>query len=322
MTTQAFPGAVDPMAFRAALRLYPTRYRRERGDELSAVFADTTDGAGRLATVREAFDLGSYGLRMRTGLTSTSVAGRLLALAAPLIAGAVAGLGLTRGVYGAVSPAGAYLWQAPDRLAQVPSFLWNVGQVFVPLLLVAAVLAGRWRLARFAALAVASVGLWGAVWASVAFDPGIWISLLEIAEAAPMVLAGLLFALAPQELLERPTWRDRAAVPAAAAGGGLVLWAEDFYSSFVLMDGAAAAVLLLVPLFALLFAARERLVPAAVALAVLPLTAGFSLFRLWQVVGGAWNLLPMAGAALLVLLAAGRLLRRRGAGAGGGRSLA
>ncbi|MFE7564776.1 hypothetical protein [Kitasatospora sp. NPDC057500] len=322
MTTQAFPGAVDPVAFRAALRLYPARYRRERGDELSAVFADSTDGVGRLATVREALDLGSYGLRMRTGLTATSLAGRLLALAAPLIAGAVAGLGLTRGGYDALRPAGYSLWELPDRLTQVPYFLWNVGQVFVPLLLVAAVLAGRWRLARFAALAVAFVGLWGAVWASVVYAPETWICLLEIAQASPVLLAGLLFALAPLELLERPTWRDRAVVAAAAVGGGLVLWAEDFYSSFVLMDGAAAAALLLVPLFALLFAARERPAPAAVGLAVLPLTAGFSLFRLWQVVGGVWNLLPMAGGLLVVLLAAGRLLRRGGAGAGGGRSLA
>ncbi|MFE2108722.1 hypothetical protein ACFXAF_23070 [Kitasatospora sp. NPDC059463] len=322
MTIQSFPGMVaDPVAFRAALRLYPARYRRERGDELSAVFADSTEGAGRLATVREALDLGSYGLRMRTGLTATSLAGRLLALAAPLIAGAIAGLSLTLVGYDALRPGGySLLWRLPDRLVQVPYFLWGVGMVIAPLLLAAAVLAGRWRLARLAALAVAFVGLWGAVWAAVAYAPNTWLCFLEIAQASPALLAGLLLALAPQELLERPSWRDRAVVVAAAVGGGLVLWAEDFYGSFVLMDGAAAAALLLVPLFALLFAARERLVPAAIGLAVLPLTAGFNLFRVWQTVGGVWRLLPMAVAVLVVLLAAGRLLRRGGAGAGGGRS--
>ncbi|MER5351841.1 hypothetical protein ABT093_16120 [Kitasatospora sp. NPDC002551] len=321
MTTQTFPGMVaDPVAFRAALRLYPARYRRERGDELSAVFADSTDGAGRLATVREALDLGTYGLRMRTGLTSTSLAGRLLAVAAPLIAGAIAGAGLARGVYDAVRPAWHSNWDLPDHLVQVPAYLWYVGQVIVPLLLVAAVLAGRWRLARTAALAVAAVGALGVLLSAVVMPNG-WLAVLQSCEATPQLFAGLLFALAPQDLLERPARRERVLVVAALAGGGLVLVAQDFYSSFVLMDGVAAGALLFVPLAVLLFAAREWLLPAAAGLAALALTFSFNLFRLWQAAGGVWRLLPAAAAALAVLLAAGWLLRR-GAGAGGGRSLA
>ncbi|MEU6237870.1 hypothetical protein [Kitasatospora sp. NPDC047058] len=323
MTTQAFPGVVgEPVALRAALRLYPARYRRERGDELTAVFADSTAESGRLATAREALDLGAYGLRMRTGLTATSTAGRLLALAAPLIAGAIAGLGLTRGGYEAAHSAWVSMWDLPDRFTQVPFYLGFLGQVFVPLLLVAAVLAGRWRLARYAALAVAFVGLWGAAWWAAAYSWDPWLVFLETSEATPALFAGVLFALAPQELLERPGLRERGAVLAAMVGGGLVLWAEDFYSSFVLMDGATAGVLLLVPLFALLFAARGRLLPAAVGLAVLPLTLMFSLFRLWQVAGGVSGLLPWALGAAAALVLLGMALGRTRTGAGGDRSLA
>ncbi|MFF2954410.1 hypothetical protein ACFVVU_24075 [Kitasatospora sp. NPDC057965] len=323
MTTQTFPGTVaDPVALRAALRLYPARYRRERGAELSAVFADSTARAGRLATAREALDLGAYGLRMRTGLTSSSLAGRLLALAAPLIAGGIAGVGLTRGLYDALfNPGWHSNWDLPDHLNQVPHYLWYLGQVFVPLLLVAAVAVGRWRLARAAALAVASVGALG-VLLSAATMQGSWLVFEESCEAAPQLFAGLLFALAPQELLERPSGRGLAVLPAALAGGGLLLVAQDFYSSFVLLDGNTAAVLLLVPAGALLFAAREHLAPAAIGLAVLPLTFLFSVFRLWQALGGMWRLLPVAGAVLLALLAAGWLLRRDAGGTGGGRSLA
>ncbi|WP_328956215.1 hypothetical protein [Kitasatospora purpeofusca] len=321
MTIQFFPGSTDPVAFRAALRLYPARYRRERGDELSAVFADSTAEGGKLATAREVLDLGAYGLRMRTGLTSSSTAGRLLALAAPLVAGAVAGLGLTRVLHDATGQAPDWMWAMPDRAAQVPFHAWYYGALLVPLLLVGAVLTGRWRLARTAAVALAAVGALGVALAVLA-QPDVWLMLNKSCEATPQLFAGLLFALAPHELLRRrPTWSDRALVLAAAAGGGLVLVAEDFYSSWVLMDGKAGAALVLVPLLTLLFVARDRLVPAAMGLAVLPLTLMFSLFRIWQSIGGVWRLLPVVGLALVATMLAAGLLHRD-TGAGGRRSLA
>ncbi|MFB8238247.1 hypothetical protein ACFC58_17015 [Kitasatospora purpeofusca] len=321
MTIQFFPGSTDPVAFRAALRLYPARYRRERGDELSAVFADSTAEGGKLATAREVLDLGAYGLRMRTGLTSSSTAGRLFALAAPLVAGGIAGLGLTRVLHDATGQAPGWMWELPDRAAQVPFHAWYYGALLVPLLLVGAVLTGRWRLARTAAVALAAVGALGVALAVLA-QPDVWLMLNKSCEATPQLFAGLLFALAPHELLRRrPTWSDRAMVLAAAAGGGLVLVAEDFYSSWVLMDGKAGAALVLVPLLTLLFVARDRLVPAAMGLAVLPLTLMFSLFRIWQSIGGVWRLLPVVGLAVVATMVAGGLLHRD-TGAGGRRSLA
>ncbi|MFJ4669736.1 hypothetical protein [Kitasatospora purpeofusca] len=321
MTIQFFPGSTDPVAFRAALRLYPARYRRERGDELSAVFADSTAEGGRLATAREVFDLGAYGLRMRAGLTASSTAGRLFALAAPLVAGAIAGLGLTRVLHDATGQAPVWMWELPDRAVRVPFHASYYGALLVPLLLVGAVLAGRWRLARTAAVALAAVGALGVALA-VLVQPDFWLVFNKSCEATPQLFAGLLFALAPQELLRRrQTWSDRAMVLAAAAGGGLVLVAQDFYSSWVLMDGRAGAALVLLPLLTLLFVARDRLVPAAMGLAVLPLTLTFSLFQTWQSIGGVWRLMPVVGLALVATMLAGGLLHRD-TGAGGRRSLA
>ncbi|MER7708528.1 hypothetical protein ABTX81_37290 [Kitasatospora sp. NPDC097605] len=328
-TTHGFPGMMpDPVAFRAALRLYPARYRRERGDELSAVFADSTAGAGRLATVREVFDLGAYGLRMRTGLTASSAVGQLFALAAPLVAGAVAGLCAAYTVDQVVNPAWVPAWALPDRIGRVPDFVWFLGQALLPLLLVAAVLAGRRREARYAAFGVAGVGALGVVIAAVQ-DPSLWSFLLRSGEATPLLLAGLMFAVAPQELMaERPGARGRTAVLAAAVGGGLILTAEGYYSSFGLLDRDAAVALLLVPAAALLFAARGRLAPAAIGLAALPMTFGFNAFRTWQSVGGMWRMAPLTLAVVVGLVATGWMLhragagQRRGAGAGGARSLA
>ncbi|GAA1394839.1 hypothetical protein GCM10009639_29420 [Kitasatospora putterlickiae] len=329
MTIQTFPGVMgEPVALRAALMLYPARYRRERGDELSAVFADSTAGTSRLATAREVLDLGAYGLRMRTGLTASSVVGQLFALAAPLVAGAVAGLCAAYTVDQVVNPAWVPAWTPPDRIGEVPAFVWFLGQALLPLLLVAAVLAGRRREARYAAFGVAGVGALGVLTAAVQHTPSLWWFLARSGESTPLLLAGLLFAFAPQELMEeRPDARGRIAVLAAAAGGALILTAEGFYSSFGLLDRDAAVALLLVPAAALLFAARGRLAPAAIGLAALPMTLGFNVFRTWQSVGGMWRMAPLTVAVVVGLVATGWMLRRAGdgrrtgAGAGGVRSL-
>ncbi|MFB7476751.1 hypothetical protein [Kitasatospora sp. NPDC056184] len=328
MTIQTFPGAMgEPVALRAALMLFPARYRRERGDELSAVFADSTAGTGRLATAREVFDLGAYGLRMRAGLTASSAVGQLFALAAPLVAGAVAGLCAAYTVDQVVNPSWVPAWALPDRIGEVPAFVWFLGQALLPLLLVAAVLAGRSREARYAAFGVAGVGALGVLTAAVQ-EPYLWGFLECSGQSTPLLLAGLVFAFAPQELTaERPSARGRIAVLAAAAGGGLILIGEGYYSSVGLMDRVPAVALLLVPAAALLFAVRGRLAPAAIGLAALPLTLGFNAFRTWQSVGGVWRMAPLAIAVVVGLVAAGRILHRAGAapgcdvGAGGVRSL-
>ncbi|MFJ3220911.1 hypothetical protein ACIPLC_33935 [Kitasatospora sp. NPDC086801] len=80
---------------RLALRTYPAAYRAEHGEEITAVHADATAGAGRLATIRETVGIAAYGLRVRTGITASNTAGRLLATTAPLAAAMALGQQLT-----------------------------------------------------------------------------------------------------------------------------------------------------------------------------------------------------------------------------------
>lgn len=301
------------VALRTALALYPARYRRDRGEELAEVFADTTAGAGPLATAREALDLAGYGLRLRTGLTATALGGRLLAVTAPLLAGALVGLS-------ALPWFGDWrMWRVRDAAraglgapwAELPDNLAVLGLAVVPLLLAAAALLGAWRAAR--ALAGLTV-LLGAVRLGVVVvtaDNG-WLLLWSATTVLPYLAAGALLAAAPPELLDRPA---RALVGVGAAAGFLVTRAQGGYDTRNLMDGWLPLLLLAVPALLVLCAARGRLLPAATGLAVLPLTAAFSLFSLWEEVGGLWRLAPATAVAGLGLLGAGRLLAGRRPGA-------
>ncbi|MEV4559629.1 hypothetical protein AB0K51_21905 [Kitasatospora sp. NPDC049285] len=293
-----------PVALRTALALYPARYRRDRGTELAEVFADTTAGAGRLATAREALDLAAYGLRLRTRLTATTPGGRLLAAAAPLLAGALVGLGAfpgdprTREVLSAAR-AGLGLELPVLGLAVVP-----------PLLAVAAAL-GVWRAARVLALGVALLAALrlGLLVGSAA---DWWLLLYGATALVPYLAGAALLVAAPPELLERP---GRWWVAVGAVGGWLLTQAQGGFDTRYLMDGWWPVGLLVVPsALTVLGAARGRLLPAAVGVAVLPLTGAFSLFSLWEQVGGVPRLLPWAAGVALGLAAAGRLLAAGQAG--------
>ncbi|WP_282202230.1 hypothetical protein [Kitasatospora fiedleri] len=292
------------VALRTVLALYPARYRRDRGAELAEVFADTTAGAGRLATAREAFDLAAYGLRLRTGLTSTARGGRLLAAAAPLLAGTLFGLLALPGDmrFWRVPAAARAGFDAPWR--QLPDNLALLGLAVVPVLLAAAAAFGAWRAVRTLA---ATVALLAAVRLAVAAftAPTTWVLLLDATALLPYLAAGALLLAAPADLLERPS---RLLVAAGAGAGLLVTRAQGGYDTWHLMDGWMPLLLLLAPLLLLLCAARERLLPAAIGLAVLPLTTWFSLFSLWEQVGGMWRLAPLAAAGALGLLLTGQAL--------------
>ncbi|MFC8715918.1 hypothetical protein [Kitasatospora sp. NPDC057198] len=305
-------------ALRTVLALYPARYRRDRGAELAEVFADSTAGAGRLDTVREVLDLAAYGLRLRTGLTSTALGGRLLAAAAPLLAGTLVGLVALPGDVrfwrvGAAARAGFDApWTAlPDNLALL-------GLTVVPALLAVAAVLGAWRAVRTLAgvvvllaavrlavrLATANVQP-GGPWLT---EANVWLLLLDATALLPHLVAGALILAAPADLLERPA---RLPVAIGVAAGLLVTRAQGGYDSRHLMDGWMPVLLLLAPLLLMLCAARDRLLPAALGLAVLPLTAWFSLFSLWEQVGGVWRLAPALAVGAGTLLLAGRVLAGR-----------
>ncbi|WP_406200306.1 hypothetical protein OH807_19055 [Kitasatospora sp. NBC_01560] len=306
------PTTVAPtVALRAALQFYPARYRRERGEELAAVFADTTAEAGRPAVAREAVDLALYGLRVRLGLTSASVGGQVLALAAPMIAGAVVGAALMPWV----TDADAVTW----RLTWDRSVVAYAGLFVLPvaaLLLVVAALLGRWRAARVTALLAALPGLTGLAQAVRPGGVDWWWAGYVGASAMPFALAALLLAAAPGELLPRPTWRTAGLVLASVAGGGLLAAVQRWDDTLFPVDVQWFVLLLLAPLLLTFTALRGRVAPAAVGVAVLTLTAAAGLFNIWREAGGVSRLLPVTAPVVLVLLLAAAVLRRSGAGRG------
>ncbi|MFB7945079.1 hypothetical protein ACFC6L_09170 [Kitasatospora phosalacinea] len=311
MSTVAPGGHRTGVALRAVLALYPARYRRDRGAELAEVFADTTAGTGRLGTAREALDLAAYGLRLRTGLTSTALGGRLLAAAAPLLAGTLCGLlvlpGDTR--FRRVADAARSGFDAPWQ--QLPDRIALLGLAVVPVLLAVAAALGAWRAVRTLAgtvVLLAAVRLGTCLLTADAGPGAPWLLLLDATALLPYLAAGALVLAAPADLLERP---GRLPVAIGAGTGLLVTRAQGGYDSWHLMDGWTPLLLLLAPLLLILCAARGRLLPAALGLAVLPLTAWFSLFSLWEQVGGVWRLAPLAAAGAAGLLLTGQALAVR-----------
>ncbi|MFE5584760.1 hypothetical protein [Kitasatospora sp. NPDC056531] len=302
------------VAVRTALALYPGRYRRERGDELAVVFADTTAEAGRFAKVRELFDLGAYGLRMRTGLTSTSPGGRLAALTAPLAAGAVAGIAAVM-MY---ADEGGY--QAPNSTRVLLSLLafWVLNGSAV--LSAGAVLLGRWTAARLlagaTALAVVADLL---LQLRASIGGGLWELLYDFQWDGPFLLWALVLLAAPRDALPSPTWRERGMVVAAALSSPFLVLSTSFYRSWHHLDLPWRAAMVCVPLLMALTALRGWYVVAVPGLAALPWTLSVNLNAIWQQVGGTWRLLPMAAVTVAVMVALVLVGRRKGPAGPGGR---
>ncbi|GAA2805595.1 hypothetical protein GCM10010441_33070 [Kitasatospora paracochleata] len=262
---------------RKALRLYPARYRSEHGDELAGVYEDTTAGAGPIVRARELADLAGYGLRLRTGLTSGAMPGRLLGLAAPFAAGALAtpGLGLLAEMALDVRHGHALALIPHDPrfvLAKVAALGCLLGAV--------AALFGRWPLARWA-VAVGSAAWLAYTVAWIGLFSGYRLSgiVVELAlTTAPWMLWSLLLLAAPPDLHRPPSRARTAALLAGAALGGPVLADVMFGPMFfpyrvVLWDVAAPALMALEVLLLVLAvpaARRGRLLPAAGAIAGLP----------------------------------------------------
>jgi hypothetical protein len=302
---------------RTALALYPGRYRRERGDEMAVVFADSTAGAGPVAKARELFDLASYGLRMRTGLTSTSPGGRLAALTAPLAAGAAAGIAAVE-MY-----ADDNAYQVPHSAGWLLSLLafWVLNGSAV--LSAAAVLLGRWTVARLlagaTALAVVADLL---LQLRASIGGGLWELLYDFQWDGPFLLWALVLLAAPRDALPSPTWRERGMVVAAALSSPFLVLSTSFTRSWYHLDLPWRAAMVCVPLLMALTALRGWYVVAVPGLAALPWTLSVNLHAIWQQVGGTWRLLPMAAVTVAVMVALVLVGRRKGPTGPGGRQLA
>ncbi|MEU3571950.1 hypothetical protein AB0E96_26500 [Kitasatospora sp. NPDC036755] len=297
-------GPAPSTVLRAALRLYPERYRRERGEELTEVFADTTAAGGRAAVAREVLGLAVYGLRVRLGLTGGSAAGRLLALIAPMIAGALAGTALMPWI--------------PDpgwitfRLTWDHSLLTKL-EVFVPpvgavLLLVAAAL-GRWTMARAVTLALGVLPLYRLLkafnWPEIS---AWWVGFVGIS-TVPFLLGALLLVAAPTDLLPRGSVRGAGLVLASALGGGLLSGVQQWNSTSFPVEREWFVLMLIAPVLLALTALRGWLVPTAVGVVALAVTGTGSLFNIWRESGGVTGMAPKALPALLVLAAVAMAVR-------------
>ncbi|MGW2248771.1 hypothetical protein ACWCXH_01000 [Kitasatospora sp. NPDC001660] len=306
---------------RAALMLYPGRYRRERGEELADVFAGTTADAGRLATARELFDLGAYGLRMRTGLTSTSAGGRLAVLAAPLVAGAAAGLATA---YAAIE----YTQGFPGHLTlhhthYLLKVLASYAVVGAVLLSAGAAVLGRWTAAKsFAVVSALATATDMALQATDPFFGDLWDFLEQLQWHGPYLLWPLVLLAAPRDALPSPTWRERGLLAASAVLTPVVALTANVYDSTHHLELQSRALMVCVPLLMALTALRGWYVVAVPGLAALPWALSVNLHAMWQQTGGFWRFAPMAVVAVAAMIAVATLGRRRGssdpAGSNGG----
>ncbi|WP_395294803.1 hypothetical protein ACF9IK_15565 [Kitasatospora hibisci] len=295
---------------RAALRLYPARYRRERADEIAAVFADTTADAGRLATAREALDLAAYGLRIRTGLTSTAPGGRLAALTAPLAAGAAAGAAAAFQLI-------EYTWlhlELPAAAGDVPFCLVVAAMLVLPVLGAVAALFARWSVARMLAGGTVLAALAHLALLAVVTAPwgGLWVAMYAFQFDGAFLLWGLVLLAAPKDALPSPAWRERCLVLLSAAAAPVAVFSLDAYASWSTIDPLWRGLMVGVPLFMALAVLRRWYAVAVPGLALLPWTFSANLHALWQQSGGITRLLPMA--ALVVAAMVGLLMLRRPTG--------
>ncbi|GAA4860799.1 hypothetical protein [Kitasatospora terrestris] len=302
---------------RAALRLYPAAYRGERGAELVGVHEEVTADAGRLERLRELGDLAGYGLRLRLGLGAAGLPARLLAVAAPLIAGALAGQALFTAEDVVVADR-AYRRYALFGDGSLAMLLDRAGSLVLLLAAVAA-LFGGWAVARAAALvgmALAVVSGAGLFLAEAHRVGGTEALLGVLVDGGPQLLWALMLLAAPRDLLPPVTGRSVAAVCAGALMAGPVLygafygllgWGTLFAADWMMLLGPAFVAIELVLLVAAGPALlRGRLLPAAALVATAPMMLPGVLPHVVRS-----GLGPAGALVLLLMVAAGAVLLGR-----------
>ncbi|WP_441250776.1 hypothetical protein [Kitasatospora sp. McL0602] len=291
-------------ALKLALRLYPAAYREERADEIAAVYADASADGGAL---RELLGIAGYGLRVRTGLTSSRLPGQVAAKAAPLAAGAAAGMPLL-----VLLAAVHYLLRGTGGWADDPLRVVALAAAGLSVLGAAAAAAGWWAAAR----GLAALNVVGGVLAEVvgfAQLRGMELAgaMFVIVLGLPMLLWALVLFAAPTDLLPGRSLRGAVLVPASMLGGVVVTVGVRVGSGWLL----AVA---LFPLLAVLGARRGRLFAAAVGVAALPAVVGQAADQLAVAAHGSRNLLGATAVAVVVAVVLTRLSRSAGAGAAAG----
>ncbi|MDY0812677.1 hypothetical protein [Kitasatospora purpeofusca] len=149
--------------------LYPSEYRAAHGAEINAVLADALQHAGPRTALREWAALAAHAVRLRTRLSSSDPAGRILAGGAPALLAGSAALSVLHLLFGAL-PAGSDAHWAAGAAQSAP---WVLALLCVAL--------GRWAPAR--ALLLAAVAL--AAFTRNPELPGLWAVTAVLALIAP-----------------------------------------------------------------------------------------------------------------------------------------
>ncbi|RKT16418.1 hypothetical protein BX285_0753 [Streptomyces sp. 1114.5] len=312
MTTPTIGAPWLSPALRAALQLYPAHYRRERGEELAEVFAETTAQAGRCAVAREILDLALYGLRVRLGLTGASMPGRVLAMAAPMAVGAVIGAVLAPWVADADRVAWKLTWDDSLR-----TYVGILAEPVTAMLLLVAALLGRWTAGRGLSLALGAMGLLELGQEAHRSYFSVWWSGYVGMATLPLALCALVLAGAPTDLLPRATWRTRGLVLASAVTGGLLAAGQRWDDTTFPVDQGWFVAMLVVPALLAFTALRSRVAPAALGIVVLALTGPASLFNIWRESRGVSHLLPTVVPVLVLLAVTAVAVHRVGRGGAG-----
>ncbi|MFE9424499.1 hypothetical protein ACFYNO_16185 [Kitasatospora sp. NPDC006697] len=302
---------------RTAVGLHPAAYRWERGDELEAVFADATEGAGPWATARELVDLAGHGVRLRLGLGSARLPAQLAAVVAPFALGAAVGGGLAPRVGDmAESLREGILGQVLSAEYTNPSNDFLAGQAGLVVLLLAAVAAGfRWwgaaRLSALLGMVLVFFGELGVESQSSQPWSSMWVWQLThdiLLRYGPAALWVLVLLAAPRDLLGRWTLRRVSAALAGLLTGGFLLGTAlgvgpvsrlNYATDSQLLAVALAGVELALVVLAVPAALKGRFGPTAGALAGAPIAVLAFLLG----VGHVWRLGGHLTAVALIVVA-------------------
>ncbi|MFB7056586.1 hypothetical protein ACFCXT_26120 [Streptomyces vinaceus] len=277
------------------IALYPRKYREAHGEEISTLYAHSTEHAGPAARFREAADIAAHALRTRLGTTSAHYAGRVIAAASPFLLATLAG----QQVAGLPD-----LFRA-GRSAGFPGFWWPAAAATVALAAaVICTLMGLWRSSRllvaaFAVLYVLTRAQTGVLGAG--------------AEPADLLTAAvLLLALgSPPDLqpLPRSTRFTLGAVSAGAAAVQVLVFYGSTPTGLWQIHPAATMVTVLTIALAVAALRDRSASPAVMGILLAALIWSASVFL--GPAGNTWNVYAPLAVATAVAVAAAVLPRLR-----------
>ncbi|WP_042364016.1 hypothetical protein [Streptacidiphilus neutrinimicus] len=291
-----------PRLLRAALLAYPRTSRAAHAQELTAIFAEATGGAGRIATLREAVDVAGHGLRLRGGLGGPGRADEVVARAAPAAVALCAAQGVAY-----VVALGVMLLDPPQFRGLGTAYALvlgdAVGATVVWLGVVALLLLGRWGGARI----LGALGTAAQVPVVLAALPGLQMDrTYAVCQALlPSLFVAALLLAVPRDLTGPLGPRDRSAMGWAVLSA-LVLDALMFVVELPYVTGILISFVWFVPVaWALLRVRRDATGPAALALTAVVGLLRFGVPMLAQLTS------PREVAAAAVVLAAVAFAWRR-----------